>query len=523
MQITNSKYFIQQRQEGENVLSWIENFGLYLINDKTNRRFAFEKEDHILVLRIQNDGKEDIISAYYCYFRTSNNGVARFCINSPFDGTEIATKELWNLMVEKAQWNSTQTRKWWEFVFPVGQTVDESILKQKLVVASELTDITMSEFVSSIAAEFEKVIRHLGIIKDKYTKICIVGQYAMALPVLHALRNLFPNRQVNSYVFTKNNPMKEYSWKQNASRFHVPSKLLYTTLNTTVQMTVEDVLDLGENGIFVTLPLSKCEDGNYHLPSTPIFKGFDLKWNELEKDKVEPNYIVGELLFKRLELTFFTDGFQILYIMCNHDVVACSKFEKNKYVIGQLSSHKLEESNEIASGLEQRKKGKSAQQTNKGKESSFTNPKSSVTTIKEQTSTKGAVYVIDTNVFLDYPNILDIVPANYKIGLTPKIVDEIDGNKNKSEDLKRKAIQAQKSIYHVSEKGNRIIYEEPNLNLLKGLNGAKPDNKILALALTLKKEGYEPTILTSDYGLLTSASLNKVSTQKLSELIKQKR
>ena len=54
------------------------------------------------------------------------------------------------------------------------------------------------------------------------------------------------------------------------------------------------------------------------------------------------------------------------------------------------------------------------------------------------------------------------------------------------------------------------------------MNGAKPDNKILALALTLKTDGYEPTVLTSDNGLLLSADLHRISTLELSEIRKQK-
>ena len=522
MQIKDSKYYIQQRQEGKDSLSWIENFGLYLINDKSKRRFAFEKEDHILVLRIHNDGKEDIINAYYCYFRINSNGGIRFCINSPFDGIEFTTKVLWSLMVEKAKWNSPQTRKWWEMVFPINQTVDDSILEQKLVMASDSTDMRMSEFVSSITEEFEKVISQIGIDKEKYTKVCIVGQYAMALPILYVLRNMFKNRQVNPYVFTKDNPMNENSWKQNLTRFYIPSKLLYTTLNTTVSITIADVLDLGETGVFVTLPLRQGEEGKYHLPSTSVFKGFDLKWNELTKDDVEPNYIVGNILFKRIKLTIFADGFQTLYIMCNQDVIAYSKFEKNKYTIRCFSSHNSEGANEMVSDPMQTKEEDSIHQTNKTSESS-TNSGYRTTSTTNQTSIKETVYVIDTNVFLDCPNILDKIPSNCKIGLTPKIIDEIDGNKKKSEDLKRKATQAQKNIYSKSKDGNQIIYKEPNLKLLHGLNGANPDNKILALALTLKKEGFEPILLTSDWGLLTSASLNKVNTLELNELLNRKK
>lgn len=38
-----SNYYIQQRQEGNDVLSWIENFGLHLLDKDCKPRVSFEK------------------------------------------------------------------------------------------------------------------------------------------------------------------------------------------------------------------------------------------------------------------------------------------------------------------------------------------------------------------------------------------------------------------------------------------------------------------------------------------------
>lgn len=482
----DSKYYIQQRQEGKAVLSWIENFGLHLINDKSERCLTFGEQDHVLVLHIKNKEKEDTINAYYSYFRTSNKGKTRFCINAPFDGIEVTTNKLWELMVEKADWSLSETRRWWECVFPKGQFVDETTLQR--VAVKDSSDMKMSEFVSSISAVFEKVIAKLGVDKDKFTKVCIVGHYAMALPVLYALRKMFKDKYVAPYVFTKNVQMKDNPWQQNSHCFLTPKKLCDTIIKSTPQMTIGDVLR--EKGITFTLPLSKGESGEYGLPTTAVVDNSELKWNELMTENIQPDYMVGNLAFKRVQLSVFADGFQNVYVICDKDsIIAISN-------TGQKLTPILRPSN----------KEKKRPATNEEDE------------IIGNDDCKKEVYVIDTNVFLDCPNILNSIPSNCKIGLTAKIVDEIDDNKTKSDDLKKRAVRAQKNIRQESEKGNRIIFKEPNLKLLNGLNGAKPDNKILALALTLKKEGYEPTILTSDNGLLLNAVLFKVRTLELCEI-----
>lgn len=315
---------INQRLRENDSLSWIENFGLHLINDKRDRRLIFGDQDHILVLHIQNKEKKDTINAYYSYFiRTSSKGTPRFCINAPFNGVKLTTNKLWDLMVEMADWNSNETRKWWECVFPKGQSVDDTIL-QRVVVSDkkESSDMKMSEFVSSISAEFEKVIAELGVGKDKFTKVCIVGHYAKALPVLYALRKMFKNKYVAPFVFTKKDPMVDFPWQQNSHNFFTPKKLLDYTIKSTPQMTIGDVLSLREKGVTFTLPLSKGENGEYCLPTTSVIDNSELKWNDLIKGDIEPDYMVGDLAFKRVHLSVFADGFQNVYLNTHDNIVS---------------------------------------------------------------------------------------------------------------------------------------------------------------------------------------------------------
>lgn len=326
----DSKYYIQQRQEGKDVLSWIENFGLHLINDKSERCLTFGEQDHVLVLHIKNKEKEDTINAYYSYFSTSNKGKTRFCINAPFDGIEVTTNKLWELMEEKADWSSSETRRWWECVFPKGQFVDETTLQR--VAVKDSSDMKMSEFVSSISAVFEKVIAKLGVDKDKFTKVCIVGHYAMALPVLYALRKMFKEKYVAPYVFTKNVQMKDNPWQQNSHCFLTPKKLCDTIIKSTPQMTIGDVLFLREKGITFTLPLSKGESGEYCLPTTPVIDNSELKWNDLMTENIQPDYTVDNLAFKRVHLSVFADGFQNVYMNCGESLV-CLSYNHNGIIV----------------------------------------------------------------------------------------------------------------------------------------------------------------------------------------------
>lgn len=517
----DSKSAILQRKEGKNSLSWIENFGLHLFEEDCKPHVSFQDgENMILVLRIkktENPTRINTISTYLCFFKTKDR-YTRFCVNAACDEVVEGLKDL---MVDKAKWTDESTKNWWKEVFrDLKYPIDEDTLRRKEVLASDSLKMNMMDFIEKIQEIIEKAISKLNVDKQKISKVCIVEQYAMALPFRYAINRMFPNAKGEVYPFVWKE--KKMSWLQHASRFQVPGKLLHTTMLTSSQISIGDLLKLEENGVIITLPLSKGENEDYSVPSSTVIENSDLKWNELLTENVTPDYIVENIAFKRLILSMFSDGFQRIYVRCGTNVVACSKFEKNKYTIGRVSSQNLEETNEIVSDPMQTKEEDSIHQTNI-RSGASTNSGHRITSTTNQTSIKETVYVIDTNVFLDCPNILDKIPSNCKIGLTPKIIDEIDGNKKKSEDLKRKATQAQKNIYSKSKNGNQIVYKEPNLKLLHGLNGANPDNKILALALTLKKEGFEPILLTSDWGLLTSASLNKVNTLELNELLNKKK
>lgn len=118
MQNRDSYYYIQQRQEGKDILSWIERFGLHLICKKSKPIINFsEGDEHVLILRIKANERDDFISAYQCRFNTGGNGLTRFYVD---DTKDEVTNSLKELMVDKAEWNSVSTIAYWKEVFRAG-------------------------------------------------------------------------------------------------------------------------------------------------------------------------------------------------------------------------------------------------------------------------------------------------------------------------------------------------------------------------------------------------------------------
>lgn len=315
---------IRLRQDGKDVLSWIENFGLHLFDENCKSKVSFNngEKNEVLVLRI--DKITNTINAYYCFFQTDNRGFTRFCVNKYTEGNDAdGLKRL----MDRAKWDDDSTRKYWEEAFCADKIehVDESTLKRPESKTSPYEEMNMMEYVECIQEEIKKVLTKLSISSnDNISKVLIAEQYAAALPLKYALGRIFPNakKMVRHFIFKKK--IEEKSWQQNAIHFHIPGKLLHSVLNTTPQMTICDVLFLREKGVTFTLPLSKNQNGKYCLPATPIIDNSELKWNELIKEDIEPDYIVGNLSFKRVDLSAFADGFQNVFVNSGESLVCLS-------------------------------------------------------------------------------------------------------------------------------------------------------------------------------------------------------
>jgi rRNA-processing protein FCF1 len=141
---------------------------------------------------------------------------------------------------------------------------------------------------------------------------------------------------------------------------------------------------------------------------------------------------------------------------------------------------------------------------------------------KEIINGKENIYIIDTNVFVDHPEIISKIDPKYSVILSAKVIDELDYLKiSLTEAQKRNVQKALKQINESIDKRG-IKMETADLSLLPNdFNKKSPDNFILAVALKFK--GENPIMLTSDNGLQIKAKGLGVTTITLKEFLNQRK
>lgn len=123
--------------------------------------------------------------------------------------------------------------------------------------------------------------------------------------------------------------------------------------------------------------------------------------------------------------------------------------------------------------------------------------------------------MIDTNVFVKCPDIIDRINKDYPVILSAKVADELDKMKIKLDEQGKR--NAEKALRYLnSSLKHEIIYELADTSLLpRDFDKKSADNMILSVALKYKSEN--PIILTSDNGLQLKAKILKISTVNLKE------
>jgi predicted ribonuclease YlaK len=141
---------------------------------------------------------------------------------------------------------------------------------------------------------------------------------------------------------------------------------------------------------------------------------------------------------------------------------------------------------------------------------------------KEIKKSKANLYIIDTNVFVDQPDIISKIDQKYRVVLSAKVIDELDYLKvSLSEDQQKNVQKALRLINNSIGKRN-INMDTADLSLLPiDFNKKSPDNLILSVALKYKNEN--PIMLTSDNGLQIKAKGQNITTIKLRDFLKQLR
>lgn len=138
---------------------------------------------------------------------------------------------------------------------------------------------------------------------------------------------------------------------------------------------------------------------------------------------------------------------------------------------------------------------------------------------KELVEGKENIYIIDTNVFVNCPDIISRIGNKYKIVIPAKVLEELDKLKLKVDVDKAKLNEATKNIHYAFIKHYSQM-EDANLSLLpKGFDKNNPDCMILSVALKYKNE--HPILLTSDNILLSRASGLGITALSLKEFLKR--
>lgn len=138
---------------------------------------------------------------------------------------------------------------------------------------------------------------------------------------------------------------------------------------------------------------------------------------------------------------------------------------------------------------------------------------------KEIAKNKKNYYIIDTNVFVDCPDVISKVDKKYPVILSAKVTDELDKMKIKLDEQKKK--NAEKALWQLNnEKGHEIIYEFADTSLLpEDFDKRSPDNMILSVALKYKEDN--PIMLTSDNGLQLKCKIFNIATVSLRNFLKR--
>lgn len=141
---------------------------------------------------------------------------------------------------------------------------------------------------------------------------------------------------------------------------------------------------------------------------------------------------------------------------------------------------------------------------------------------KEIVKGKVNIYIIDTNVFVDHPDIISKIDTKYSIVLSAKVIDELDYLKISLSEEQKKNVQKSLRLINESIDKRGVKMDTADLTLLPNdFNKKSPDNFILSVALKYKSEN--PIMLTSDNGLQIKAKGLGITTITLKEFLNQRK
>lgn len=138
---------------------------------------------------------------------------------------------------------------------------------------------------------------------------------------------------------------------------------------------------------------------------------------------------------------------------------------------------------------------------------------------KKLVHAKDAVYVVDTNVFVDYPNVITRL-AGAKVVVPTTVIEELDKLKLKAGVAQSQLREAIKNIHTAFKKDYSSMEEVDPTLLPEGFDRSNPDCLILSVALKHKRAGASPVVLTSDINLQSRAQGLRLATCSPKELFR---
>lgn len=137
-----------------------------------------------------------------------------------------------------------------------------------------------------------------------------------------------------------------------------------------------------------------------------------------------------------------------------------------------------------------------------------------------RSDSKRNIYIIDTNVFVNYPDIISKIAPKYSVVLSAKVIDELDKLKIKLNNEEKRNVETALRLINKAMDNKNVTMELSNPDLLPNdFNKKSPDNNILTVALKFKDEN--PILLTSDNGLQVKAKGLKIATISLKEFLRR--
>lgn len=138
---------------------------------------------------------------------------------------------------------------------------------------------------------------------------------------------------------------------------------------------------------------------------------------------------------------------------------------------------------------------------------------------KKTTHLKEAVYIIDTNVFIDCPKIISRL-GGAKVVVPTTVIEELDKLKIKANINPGNLREAIKNISTAFTKDYSSMEDGDPALLPEGFDKNNPDCLILSVALKHKNNGVNPILLTSDVNLQSRAHGLQITTCSTSDLLK---